>query len=108
MSRKRKTGAKATAASMVLEVLKKNDATVEQNALPVSAFKDLNLTTTTLSYTIANLIEQGIIIQTDEDKYYYSDEGYKALEKKLFRGYSMFIVIPVVAVVIVLLLKYFF
>ena len=107
MSRKRKNGAKATAASMVLEVLKKRDATTEERAVPVSVFKDLKLTTTTLSYTIANMIEQGIIVQTEDDKYYYSQEGYDLLEKKLFRGYAMFIIIPIVAVVIVLALKYF-
>lgn len=108
MSRKRTTGAKATGASMVLEVLKKRDATCEERAVPISVFKDLSLTTASLSYTIANLVEQGIVVQTENNKYYYSEVGYRTLEKKLFRGYSMFIIIPVLAVGIVLLLKYFF
>lgn len=108
MSRKRATGAKATGASMVLEVLKKRDATCEERAVPVSVFKDLKLTTTSLSYTIANLVDQGIVVQTENNKYYYSEQGYRNLEKKLFRGYTMFFVIPAVAVVIVLLLKYFY
>lgn len=108
MSRKRSTGAKATGASMVLEVLRKRDATCPERAVDIKVFKDLTLATVTLSYTIANLVEQGIVVQTEDGKYYYSAEGYKKLEKKLFRGYSMFIVIPAVSVIIVLLLKYFF
>ncbi len=108
MSRKRATGAKATGASMVLEVLKKRDATCPEKAVPVRVFKDLRLTTTTLSYTIANLVEQGIVVQTEDEKFYYSEEGYRKLEKKLFRGYSMFFLIPAIAVVIVLALKYFY
>lgn len=107
MSRKRGAGAKATAASMVIEVLKKRGAMSEAKAVPVSAFKDVRLTTTTLGYTIANLVEQGIIVQTEDEKYYYSTEGYNALQKRVFRGYSMIFVIPVIAIVLILLWQRF-
>ena len=41
MSRKRKKGAKATAASMVMDTLKKRGAVDEKSAVDVSAFKNL-------------------------------------------------------------------
>lgn len=108
MSRKRKAGPRATAASMVLETLKKRKAFDAKSAIPVSAFKDLPLATKTLAYTIANLVEEGVVVQTDGDLYYYDELGFKALEVKFVKGYSMFIVIPIVLLVIVLLVQHFF
>lgn len=108
MSRKRKAGPRATAASMVLETLKKRKAFDSKSAIPVSAFKDLPLATKTLVYTIANLVEEGVVVQTDGDLYYYDELGFKALEVKFVKGYSMFIVIPIVLLVIVLLVQHFF
>ena len=92
MSRKRKKGAKATAASMVLEVLKKKNAVNKETALPVDAFKDLKLTTTTLSYTIANLVEE--------------DAGFKAWETKFVRGYAMIFIIPIAAVILIYFIQF--
>ncbi|EOS59858.1 hypothetical protein C815_01881 [Firmicutes bacterium M10-2] len=108
MSRKRKAGPRATAASMVLETLKKRNATNNESAIPVSAFKDLPLQTKTLAYTIANLVDEGVVGQTADEKYYYDELGFKALEVKFVKGYSMFIVIPIVLLVIVLLIQHYF
>ena len=106
MSRKRKKGAKATAASMVLEVLKKNNAINEATALPIEAFKDLKLTTTTLSYTIANLVEEGVVGQSEDGKFYYDEIGFKALETKFVRGYAMIFIIPIIAVILIYVIQY--
>jgi hypothetical protein len=109
MSRKRRKTPGGTAASLVLETLKKRNALDEASAVPVSVFKDLPLQTNTLSYTIANLIEEGIVVQTANDKYYYDDLGFKALERKFVKGYAMFFIIPI-AVMLVgwAVYKYFF
>lgn len=101
MSRQRKKGAKATAASMVLETLKKKNAVNEDMALPIDAFKNLKLTNTSLSYTIANLVEEGVVVQTEDGKFYYDDLGFKALETKFVRGYAMIFVIPIIAVILI-------
>lgn len=100
MSRKRKAGPRATAASMVLETLKKRNAFDAGSAVPVAVFKDLPLQTNTLSYTIGNLIEEGIVVQTPEEKYYYDELGFRALEMKFVRGYSMFFIIPIAAMLL--------
>ena len=49
MSRKRKRGAKATAASMVMDTLKKRGAVDEKTAVDVSVFKNLPYATSTIS-----------------------------------------------------------
>ena len=108
MSRKRKAGPRATAASMVLETLKKRNALDDKTAVPVAAFKDLPLHTKTLAYTIANLVEEGVGGQTSDERYYYDDLGYKALEVKFVKGYSMFVIIPIVLLVLVLLIQHYF
>lgn len=68
MSKKRKKSPGGTAASLVIEALKKRDATSPETAVPLKVFKDLPLQTNTLSYTIGNLIEEGIVVQTPEDR----------------------------------------
>lgn len=105
MSRKRGTSAKATAATMVLEVMKKRGAFDAERAVPVSAFKDLQLTTTTISYTISNLVEQGVVGQTEDGKYYYDEEGYNRLSKRVFRGYAVIFIVPIVAVIVVFVIQ---
>ena len=99
MSRKRKKGAKATAASMVMDTLKK------RGAVDVSAFKNLPYATSTISYTISNLIEEGVVGKTNDERFYYDDLGFKALETKFVRGYSMIFIVPIVIAILVYVLQ---
>lgn len=107
MSRKRNKNPKATAASIVLQTLKNKGAVNEATSVKLDAFKNVKLSNTTLSYTISNLVEQGVVGMTEDQRFYYDDAGYKALESKFMRGYSMFIVVPVIAVVIILIIQHF-
>ena len=93
MSRKRKRGAKATAASMVMDTLKKRGAVDEKSAVDVSVFKNLPYATSTISYTISNLMEEGVVGKTNDERFYYDDLGFKALETKFVRGYSMIFIV---------------
>jgi hypothetical protein len=97
----------ATAASLVMNCLKDQGAVKASHAKDVSVFKDLPLSTPTISYTVANLIKQGIIKQTSDGKYYYSEQGYRKLEKSFLRGYSAIFIVPIVAAIALwLILKY--
>ena len=104
MSRKRKRGAKATAASMVMDTLKKRGA-VEKTAVDVSVFKNLPYATSTISYTISNLMEEGVVGKTNDERFYYDDLGFKALETKFVRGYSMIFIVPIVFAILVYVLQ---
>ena len=99
MSRKRKRGAKATAASMVMDTLKK------RGAVDVSVFKNLPYATSTISYTISNLMEEGVVGKTNDERFYYDDLGFKALETKFVRGYSMIFIVPIVIAILVYVLQ---
>ena len=105
MSRKRRKGAKATAASMVMDTLKKRGAIDEAHAVDVSAFKNLPYASSTISYTISNLMEEGVVGKTQDDKFYYDDLGFKALETKFVRGYSMNFIVPIVIAILVYVLQ---
>lgn len=105
MSRKRKKGAKATAASMVMDTLKKRGAVDEKNAVDVSAFKNLPFASTTISYTISNLMQEGVVVQTADEKFYYDDAGFKSLETKFVRGYSMIFIIPIVIAIVIYVIQ---
>ncbi len=101
MSKKRGTSEKATAETMVIDDLKKHGAYNEKSAIPVAEFKNLKLTTTTISYTISNLVEQGVVGRTEDDLYYYDEEGYNRLSKRVFKGYAVIFIIPIVAIILV-------
>ena len=103
MSRKRKRGAKATAASMVMDTLKKRGAVDEKSAEDLSVFK--NLPYATISYTISNLMEEGVVGKTNDERFYYDDLGFKALETKFVRGYSMIFIVPIVIAILVYILQ---
>lgn len=105
MSRKRKRGAKATAASMVMDTLKKRGAVDEKSAVDVSVFKNLPYATSTISYTISNLIEEGVVGKTNDERFYYDDLGFKALETKFVRGYSMIFIVPIIIAILVYVIQ---
>ncbi len=107
MSRRRDKNPKATAASIVLQTLKNKGAYNEATSVGYEVFKNVKLSTTTLSYTIANLVEEGVVTMTDDERFYYNEAGYKALETKFFRGYAAFIVVPIIAMLVIVALKYF-
>ena len=90
-----------------MDGFEKKGALRASKAIDVSALKDLPLATPTISYTIANLVKQGVIIQTEDNKYYYSKEGYQKLEKSFLRGYTLIFVIPIAAAIALwLILKF--
>lgn len=105
MSRKRKKGAKATAASMVMDTLKKRGALDKEHAVDVGAFKNLPFASTTISYTISNLMQEGVVVQTEDEKYYYDDNGFKALETKFVKGYSMIFIVPIVIAILIYVIQ---
>lgn len=106
MSRKRQKGAKATAASMVMDTLKKKNALNAETAVDVSVFKSLPFTSSTISYTISNLIEEGVVGKTEDDRFYYDDLGFKALETKFVRGYSMIFIVPILIVILIFIIQH--
>lgn len=106
--KKKKKTAEGTATSLVVQNLKKHNAVSEETAIPIADFKNVKLSTTTLAFTLANLIEQGVVVQTKDEKYYYDDMKFKEIEKNFLKGYSMIIIIPLVFVVLFLLLRAIF
>lgn len=102
---KKRANPRKTAGRLVIDTLKSNKAFDEKSAQPVVIFKDLPLSTTLIAYTIANLMQDGVVIQTDDEKYYYSEENWKKFESKFNRVYWMLIIIPTVLLVFFLVLQ---
>ena len=70
---------------------------------------DLTILVTTNKFTttktITNLIEEGVVGKTDDERFYYDDLGFKALETKFVRGYSMIFIVPIVIALLVYVLQ---
>ena len=103
-----KVSGQQTAATAVMNLLKKAKAFDEDSAVGYSVLKDIKLTTPVLAYTLANLMKEEVICRTADERYYYSKAGWKKIEKKVYVGYAILFVVPVVAIILfVLLQKYF-
>ena len=102
---KKRANPRKTAGRLVIDTLKSNKAFDEKSAQPVTIFKDLPLSTTLIAYTIANLMQDEVVIQTEDEKYYYSEENWKKFESKFNRVYWMLIIVPTVLLVFFLVLQ---
>lgn len=103
---KRDNNVRKTAARIIMDTFIKRKATSPEKAIPIEEFKDVKLSTSVISYTIANFMEDEVVYKTGDDRYYFSQENWKKLEKKVTRGYWVMVAIPVVCLVVVLLLRH--
>ncbi|MDR1795444.1 MAG: hypothetical protein LBR25_08630 [Erysipelotrichaceae bacterium] len=97
-----------SAAKQVLEVLHEHKAYSSASAIPVASFKDLKFSSNIIAYTLANLMESNSVRRTEDDRYWFSQKDWDRLSKSVRRGFMGILLIPVIAGVILLLLKYVF
>ena len=95
-SRKRVSG-RQTAGQAVIQYLKKTGATDAEHAAGYDSLKNIKLSTQVLAYTIANLMEENVVVRTEDDRYYFNEAGWAKLERKVLGSYSFLFIIPIVA-----------
>ena len=89
-----------TAGQAVIQFLKRKGALDEEHAVGYDQLKNIKLTTQVLAYTIANLMQEKVVIRTDDDRYYFSEVNWAKLERKVLGSYSFLFIIPIVAAII--------
>lgn len=94
--KEKKPSGEATAAKLVLNVFRKNHATSPKKAIPISDFKDVKLSTPTISFTIANFINQEVVHKTEDERYWFDEQKWQKMEKEVVRGYAFSLMIPLV------------
>jgi len=104
MKSKRVSG-RQTAGQAVMNTLKKAGAYDEETAVGYDVLKNVKLTTPVLAYTIANLMEEKVVIRTEDERYYFSQDGWNRLERKVLGSYSMLFIIPLVAAALFFLIR---
>lgn len=103
-STKRVSG-RQTAGQAVIQFLRRSGALDEEHAVGYDKLKSIKLTTQVLAYTIANLMQEKVVIRTDDDRYYFSEANWAKLERKVLRSYYFLFIIPLVAALIFWLLS---
>ena len=106
--KKRNSG--RTASEAVINVFRKHKAYSQKRAVKIDAFKDLPLSTSTISYTMANLIDQGVIMQSEDKKdYWFNEARWNELSKEVVRDYQLVFIVPlVVGLAVFVLIKFVF
>lgn len=99
-----------TATQAIVEVFKKHKAYSEKRAIQIDAFKNLPMSTSTISYTMANLIDQGVIVQSEDQKnFWFNEARWNELANEVVRSYQMLFIVPlVVGLAVFVLLKFVF
>ena len=105
-SKKRVSG-RQTAGQAVIQFLKQNGALDEEHAIGYDQLKDIKLTTQVLAYTIANLMQENVVIRTEDDRYYFSEANWAKLERKVLGSYSFLFIIPLLGALLFWLLSKF-
>lgn len=95
-----------TAARKVMDILKRNYALTPDTAVGYEAFKNLPFPTQVIAYTLANLMENGVVQRTDDERYYFNEVNWNKMVKKVNFAYVGLIGIPLVALIAVVLFKY--
>lgn len=106
--KKRNSG--RTASEAVINVFRRHKAFSPKRAVQIDAFKDLPLSTSTISYTMANLIDQGVIMQSEDKKdYWFNEARWNELSKEVVRDYQLVFIVPlVVGLAVFVLIKFVF
>lgn len=94
-----------TSGRAVIRFLRKKKAVDELHAIGYDELKDIHLSTPVLAYTIANLMEEKVVIRTTDERYYFSQEGWDRLERKVTAGTSMLFIIPIAAMILFYILS---
>ena len=103
-----KTNGRATSGQAVMNALKQAGAVDEKTAVGYDVLQKVRLTTPVLAYTIANLMEENVVIQTPDERYYYNQRGWIKLERKVLGSYTFLIIIPAVAYILFMLISKLF
>lgn len=100
-----RTNPRKTAGRLVIDTFKKQKAFSPKTAQPVEICKDLPLSSNVIAYTITNMMKDGILIQAEDNKFYYSQENWNKFQKKFNRIYWIIIGIPAVIAVLFYIIK---
>ena len=104
----KRVSGRQTAGQAVIQFLKKAGATDPDHAIGYDRLKDVHLTTQVLAYTIANLMQEEVVVRTEDEKYYFNEPGWARLERKVLGSYSFLFLIPAIAVLVFWFLSKFF
>ena len=103
---KKKATVQLTAAKRVLDVLHRKEAYSESTAVGYEAFKNISYPTQVIAYTIANLMENGVVKRTQDERFYFDEQNWNQLKKKVNVGYLVLIGLPLILFLIFLFVKY--
>jgi hypothetical protein len=92
---KKRVNPRKTAGRLVIDTFKNAKALSEKTAQPAEICKDLPLSSTVIAYTITNMMEDDILIKTEDGRFYFSQENWTKFEKRFNRIYWILLGIPI-------------
>lgn len=105
MTQKKRVNPRKTAGRLVIDTFKQAKALDEKSAQPAEICKDLPLSSTVIAYTITNMMEDDILIKTEDNRFYFSQENWTKFEKRFNRIYWILLGIPIGLTILFMILN---
>lgn len=83
-----------SAGRLVMKVFHEHKAYDENSALGIEQFKNVPLSSDMIGYTFGNLIQEGVVVATENESYYFSESAWKKVERKVNLVYWIMILVP--------------
>ena len=102
-----RTNPRKTAGRLVIDMFKEYKAFSPKTAQPAEICKDLPLSSNVIAYTITNMLKDGILVNTEDNKFYFSQKNWDIFQKKFNRVYWLIIGIPAGVAVLLYVIQAF-
>ena len=93
-----------SAGRLVIEVFRYHRANYKNHAISIEKFKDVPLSSDMIGYTFGNLIQEGVVVKTEDDRFYFNQDAWKRIERKVNRVYWFMLITPFVFLALFLLI----
>ncbi len=100
-----KINPRKTAGRLVIDAFKECKAFSPKSAQPAEICKDLPLSSNVIAYTISNMMKDGILVHTDDNKFYFSQENWDKFQTKFNHIYWFIIGIPAAVAIILYVIQ---
>lgn len=92
-------------AKIVIDVFLRSGAVSKEKAIPIEEFKDVKMTSAVISYTIGNLMQDGIVQKTEDNRFYFVEAAWNKRKKKVNRAYWILLGMPLIILILVFYLS---
>lgn len=100
----KKESVQQSAGKLIMMVFHHHQAYDSNTAIALTQLSKVPLSSDMIAYTVANFVQEGVLVVTPDDKYYFDQAVWKKLQRQVNRIYWVMLLAPVIIMILFLLL----